>query len=307
MLRKHSIGIGLSAIFKPEYLLRPTQIVRRLQRSLFKIRAERLVAQLPWGWSIQVDPSEDLGKALLHLGVYDLAVSEVLWRLCDEGETTLDLGANIGYMTALLAKRVGSRGRVLCFEANPRIEIELQNNVANWREVVGGAVIQVFGLALSDCEGSVQFQLPLEESHNRGTGRVVEESACDLSTASFISVPSSTLDRCLDGLSTVGVAKMDVEGHEEKVLRGSRQVLQDRRIRDWVFEHHSAYPSEVTKLFEKNGYSIFQIKKGFFRPELLKGSIPIARSTWMPQSFIATLDAARAISRMKCGGWQCLA
>lgn len=299
----------LTAILKPEYLLRPRQLLRRLYWSIFQPRTPRLVTTLPWGWPIEVDPNEVHGKPLLHLGVYDLAVSETLWRLCDAGETALDLGANIGYMTALLARRVGRAGRVLSFEAHPAVAAELQANVSRWQTLIGDAVIQVRAVALSDSEGTVRLELPPDFfTGNRGLGRVIADDAngAPVSNSSVVSVPSTTLDACLTGISQVGVAKMDVEGHEEAVLRGAEQALRDRRIRDWVFEHHPVYPSAVTDVFERHGYQVFQIQKQFFKPALIVAATPIKRSFWNAQSFLATLDAERALQRLQSPGWQSL-
>jgi hypothetical protein len=137
-------------------------------------------------------------------------------------------------------------------------------------------------------------------------GRVVDGERIDSQNHAVSYVPCSTLDRCLNSSDNVGVAKMDVEGHEEKVLRGGRQILERHRVRDWVFEHHSTDPSDLTNLFERYGYRTFQIKKQFLKPALVEGPKPIARSFWMPQSFLATLDSERALNRMKPWGWQCL-
>jgi FkbM family methyltransferase len=265
-----------------------------------------LVTQLPWGWPIQVDPTDSIGNALLRLGVYDLAVSEVLWRLTDEAETTLDIGANLGYMTALLAKRVGSRGLVLCFEPEPENAAELSRNAARWCPIIGDAVIQLFSLALSECDGTVTLERPPGFTHNRGTGRIVVKTQPEISRGSLVSVPCSTLDRCLQGFGNIGIAKMDVEGHEEAVLRGGHLSLRSHRVRDWVFEHHGAYPSAVTDLYEANGYRVFVIGRRFWKPLLLDPSTPIVRSPLMPQSFLATLDADRAKRRMGRVGWECL-
>jgi protein-L-isoaspartate O-methyltransferase len=95
---------------------------------------------------IDIDPNELQGKALLNQGVYDLAVFEEIWRLCDKGETALDIGANIGIMTALLAHRVGSSGKVLCFEADPAIRTELQANTFRWNAILGASVIDIIPL-----------------------------------------------------------------------------------------------------------------------------------------------------------------
>ncbi len=291
--------MSITALLKPEYLFRPTQLARRLYWSLRRRPPERMVTRLSWGWPIEVVPEELHGKALLHLGICDLAVSEVLWRLCDPGETALDIGANIGIMTALLAYRVGRTGKVISFEADPTVGMDLQANVARWEAFVGKEAIRVILRALSDSEGSVRFESSPQPSLNRGLGRVVQDNGSEAAAGTMLTVPCSTLDSCLDGVAAIGVAKMDVEGHEEAVLHGGRNTLESRRVRDWVVEHHSAYPSAITDLFESHGYQLFWIRKKFFGPELVDVSTALPRLIWEPQSILATLDVDRVSDRLR--------
>lgn len=298
--------MGLRSLCRPEYVLRPTQLFRRLYRSVASRRSGPESIRLPWGWPIEVSQNDDIGAAVLKVGVYDLVVSEAIWRLCDAGETAIDIGANLGYMTSLLARRVGSRGRVFCFEAHPEVVKDLEANVARWRPLVGDDVIKIFNLALSDRAGSIRFGTSSDFHFNRGVGRVVGPTEAVGANGSVFEVPCSPLDNFLQQTPRVGVVKIDVEGHEEAVIRGSRQAIESGRIRDWIFEHHDAYPSRVTELFEANGYRIFQIHRKFRKPILVDSAEPRSGSDCDPPSFLATLDTDRAIARMQPAGWYSL-
>jgi FkbM family methyltransferase len=298
--------VNWRSLFKPEYLCRPTQFVRRLAFGVVPPRRGRVTASVPWGWDIEVRSDEDLGRSILLLGVYDLVVSEAIWRLTDAGESALDIGANIGYMTALLARRVGRSGKVLSFEAHPDIARELRGNLDRWEASTGRGVVQVFEQALSDREGTVRLEVPAGFTTNRGIARVADSSGTVEAGGALLSIPCGTLDRALVGLGPVGVAKMDVEGHEEAVLRGARGALEDRQVRDWVFEHHPSYPSPVTELFERNGYQVFQLEKRFLGPGLVPAATPATRSLWEPPNYLATLNPERALDRMRAKGWRVL-
>jgi FkbM family methyltransferase len=293
------------AAAKPEYLMNPRQFMRRLRLAVVPIRGERALVRLPWGWEIEVRCQDDIGRALIHLGIYDLVVAETLWRLCDTGESALDLGANIGAMTALLAKRLGPAGHVRCFEAHPEIIEELRSNVDRWKDA-GGAEIQIRGAALSDHAGTVQFEVPEDFNRQRGLSRVLDPENPDRIGSKVLTVPSVTLDSALEGLGDIGVAKMDVEGHEKSVLLGAKAALESRRIRDWIFEHHPAYPSAVTDLFETHGYTVLEIRRGFSKPVLTPLPTTAKRSDWEATNFLATADPARALARMEKRGWQIL-
>src|SRR5262245_30401299 len=114
---------------KPEYLLRPSQLWRRLQWHFAPANETYISVRLPWGAQIRVRPTDVIGSAIAKLGLFDLLVSESLFRLCDVGELALDIGANIGQMTSLMAVKVGPSGTVLAFEPHFEIFSELAFNV----------------------------------------------------------------------------------------------------------------------------------------------------------------------------------
>jgi hypothetical protein len=100
---------------KPEYIFQPFRIIKRLR---FR-PIGRVSALLANGTPIVVNTNEDIGRLIATLGIYDLVVSEAITRLLDPGDVAVDAGANIGYMSAIMAEQVGPDGRVMSFEPNP--------------------------------------------------------------------------------------------------------------------------------------------------------------------------------------------
>jgi FkbM family methyltransferase len=296
----------LSGLFKPEYLYRPTQLFRRIHHGLSGAGSGQVTVPLPWGWPVTVWQNETIGKSLVYLGIYDLAVSEVLWRLSDPGETALDLGANVGILTATLSRRVGPSGRVLSFEAHPRIAEELRANVAGWRDLPNAAPIEVNEVALSYREGEITFEIPYYFGGNHGVGYVNEGPSREPIPSEKVNVRCAPLDSFLCSVEQVGVAKMDVEGHEVAVLQGASESLGRGLVRDWIFEHHAHGPSALTDAFEAQGYSVFQIHKTLRHVELVPLATAVEQKTWEAQSYLATRDKERALARMARPGWQVL-
>src|SRR6266436_10220417 len=93
-------------IDKPEYLYQPAQALKRLTR-LLSAEPDSAEVVLPWGLRMRIRPREDLGRELWHKGIYDLTLCEALWRLLDRGESAIDVGANVGYTSGLMAARSG--------------------------------------------------------------------------------------------------------------------------------------------------------------------------------------------------------
>ncbi len=302
----------LSGILKPEYFYQPRLFLRRLSPFRPLSTSEFVNRQMPGGLDIRVRPLEEHGLILSTLGVIDLAVTETLWRLAEPGELVVDVGANIGYMTAILANRVSSiaGGSVWAFEAHPEIFAELKYNVEQWQKQLKNTNLEIQQIAVSDRQGIVKLKIPDSFSTNRGIASVITaEPAVALSNSKqlqTVSVKSVSLDELFPASEQIGVLKLDVEGHELYVLKGAVNLLQAQRIRDCVFEEHGKYPTNVTLFFEEMGYSVFCLKRQFFGPALLAPQSEVSRTKWLPTSFLATQQPERAMSRLKARGWQSL-
>ena len=288
-------------ILKPEYVYQPRKLWARLfgRTPAAPGWSEH---RLPWGWPILARGDEVHGGMLRTLGVVDLPVTEVLWRLTDAGETAVDVGANIGCMFAALALRVRPNGAVWGFEPQPEIFRYLEKNVQEWRAGASGVAMQLRALALSDVAGVAKLSLP-DSGVNDGLASIVDRSGGE---ARVIDVQTATLDAFFPEPATIGVLKVDVEGHEARVLGGARALLETRRVRDILFEEHASYPSPVCRLLESAGYGVFRIQRRFRGPVLLAADSPVPRTAWEPTSFLATIEPARALARTRPRGWRVL-
>ena len=294
---------------KPEYFHRPGQLFQRLRFALGARHATEIV-RLPWGLPLRSHPDETIGRAIATTGLYDLPVSETLWRLTDPGETAVDAGANVGHMTSILALRAGGHGQVWSFEPHPEIFAELQTNAASWPAAIGLSKIHLKQLALSDHTGTGWLTTEAHFAQNRGTAALAPPTASDAAVGESsrkFSVPLSTLDEVLGENQTVGVLKIDVEGHELGVLQGARRLLEAGKIRDLVFEDHAAFPTPTTEFLSARNYSLFRIEKKFSGPALSSPESTSAAPAWVPPSYLATKNPDRALERMRPRGWRCLA
>ena len=265
--------------------------------------AGAVTVRLPWGATIRCRSRDAIGLSLQQLGVFELGVAETLWRLADPGELAVDVGGNIGQMTAIFAHRVGATGRVMVFEPNAHVRADLEFNVEVWRRA--GCEITLHPEALSDHDGEGVLILPAFYEWNQGTAFVAPGASAH-GQETQMHVTLARLDRFLTRGERVGVAKIDVEGHEPAVLRGASQALAEHRIRDIVYEAHQGYPDAASALLESEGYHIFAVGSGFLGPRCrpaLEG--PVA-ARWESPSYLATLDPGRARARLHPRGWRVL-
>ena len=202
---------------------------------------------------------DDISHSLYWLGDFDPWVGATLRKLARPGEIALDIGANIGVTALELARAVGPQGRVFCFEPMPENLHHLRANV----DANATANIEVEPVALSDVDGQARFNFnstfpgrstvgPLDPSAPAGTVRV-------------LAFDTWAHER---GFDHFGVAKIDVEGHEEKVFAGMAKTLAGQKIESFLFERHlppNTQSDAVIRLLEASGYDVFRIFKGPLR------------------------------------------
>jgi FkbM family methyltransferase len=282
---------------KPYYLFQPRALARRLGVTLhvrkISLHVER---RLPWGLPLRYRTDDEIGRTIERFGIYDLPVCELIWRLLDPGETAVDIGANIGHMTGLMALQAGTHGRVLAFEPHREIFTELAANVERWRrDTADLASIDLHRVAVTSVAGERVLRVGPEFATNRGTARL------DNSVAGM-TVRAETLDKFM-GQADIGVLKVDVEGHELEVFKGSVNLLAQRRIRDIVFEDWADHPTPVTTFLREAGYAVLGVDQTLFGVHLQSPEFRPGRRAHSAPNYLATLDPQRALDRASQVGW----
>ena len=294
----------LRRVAKPEYVYRPSQIARRLARGPRSHWREEAVIDLPWGHRLIVRPGDDIGSALWRFGVYDLLVTELIWCLGEFGDQMLDIGANIGYMSSVMSGRIGPDGRVYAFEPIPSLFNDLTSNISLWpfQNVTGRP------FALSDRTGDAEILLPRMFERNHGIATLQTDTPFVLDGVSErLVIQAVRYDDLDESRRSIGVAKIDVEGHELHVLRGAARSLDAHRIRDLIYEDHTDFPNETSRLLEDFGYTIFTTHRTFGGARIHEsGSGERSQSGFDPPSMLATLDPTRAKRRLSHRGWAAL-
>ncbi|GEM_PF-271133 len=301
------------ALNKPEYWFRPSQLLRRAQITWGRYSQGAPVdVRLPWGIKLAINPRETIGKSLLTLGVYELAVSETLWRLTDVGDSCLDIGANIGYTTSLLAARAEKSGKVFSFEPHPVVFTRLEANLQSMVEGRNGqnyspVILVQYAIGASDDE--VELFEPEGFKENEGIASLANVTRQPIAGEIKHRVHLRRLDTIFHGDESFGVVKIDVEGAELEVLHGAERLLARRKIRDIVVEDFQPFPSETSALLHRYGYRIYRLVKTISGPVIWNPSDHSVKNVslpWESVNYLATLDPDRALVRFRQRGWLCL-
>lgn len=203
-----------------KHLLRQSHLVRRIH-----------------GYRLRLDLHDPgLSRDVAIRGTREEQMKYLLERELGPGNVVLDIGANIGYYTAMIGNLVGQSGQVYAMEPEPRNYALLQDNVRlNGME----AWVETFNVAASDARGTARlfvseysnlntlFPEGYDGVHTPGvTGQVVEIEATDLS--SF-----------LEGRRPVDLLRMDIEGAEVEVLNGLAPAVESGLFSGMIlFEVH---------------------------------------------------------------------
>jgi FkbM family methyltransferase len=289
-------------VWKPWFVYRPTQILRRAVAALSHPSAGYQPLRTSWGATLLADPTKAIGLSIATTGVYDLAVSEALARLIAPGDTVIDAGANVGYMTVLASVAAGPQGRVLAFEPHPELFAVVQQNVDAARRRFRIARTELHNLALGSRRGAAELLLPTDFGINDGIGRI---ASADAVGGRSLRVSMDTLDTLL-GDDSAAVLKLDVEGFELEVLRGAVRALETRRIRHIVFEDHAVDESEVVRLLRDAEYRVYSLGWTMRGPSLSPVEHGSSATVYEAPNFVASIEPDQVLERCGRKGWTVL-
>ncbi|MFM1556355.1 MAG: FkbM family methyltransferase [Limisphaerales bacterium] len=195
------------------YLLRPWPL-RPLAN--WAIR-QLLPAQVNFGEAVVVlNPDDPVVSGALHFGVYEKAETKFFQTACREGMTFLDVGANIGYYTALAARAVGPNGKIIALEPDPESFKYLEQTIA----ANGTENVQAFPVAASDAPATLPLYISAD---NRGDNRLYAPGE----SRPQVEVKAVATDSILaeNKIETIDLIKIDVQGYEPKVIAGLRDTI----------------------------------------------------------------------------------
>lgn len=175
---------------------------------------------------------------LIMNGYWESWITQALLRL-KPGITCVDIGANHGYFTMVLADLCG--GQVVAFEPQKELAnmIRMSADVCGFRDTV-----RVITGVVGDKVGFANLHKPEGEPENLGAVWCTENSA------------GSTMMFTLDGVipEDVGFIKMDAEGFEPQIWKGMQRHLQSRptilmEFTPGRYEDASGFLDEIEKCY----------------------------------------------------------
>lgn len=157
-------------------------------------------------------------------------------QLVKQGMTVLDIGAHVGYYSRLASDLVGPNGRVIAFEPHPRNFQYLERNTSSLTNITRLPVAlaaeegtaELYDYLMMSASGSLNYDAQLRDTQLAQTSQndLAPRMDADFEPQIY-TVRTASADDLLaeQGIDTVDVIKMDIEGAELGALRGLQQTI----------------------------------------------------------------------------------
>ena len=215
---------------------------------------------------INVDTASKIEYRMLFHGYHQPEIATLIRRIVKPGHVCMDLGANIGSDTLLMAFAAGPEGRVIGLEPHPQLAARLRENLQLNR--LGN--VTVVEAAISDSDGTAALYTFPDGSYNQGVSGLTP----DADSAGQIPVRTVTgpaLLKRLD-LPACDLVKIDVQGYEMTALEQLADFIQRHRPH-LIFEWHKACWQQCGRdirdaigLVSGWDYTLYYIKDDLTRP-----------------------------------------
>lgn len=205
---------------------------------------------------MHIRPERLIDARIFFTGDYEPEVKQIFKALIREGQTVLDVGANIGVHTLFFSTLVGGHGKVISCEPSKANQRALADNIV----LNGFTNIELLPYALG-LKDETLYLNSNNDDKNPGAFSIAaggnEAVVCKQGDALLSSM----------GIDKVDFIKVDVEGYEWFVLQGLQQSIQSMRPKI-MFEFDDNYQQRAHKegtdllnLIRSWGYQLFVIKE----------------------------------------------
>ncbi|MDR2697204.1 MAG: FkbM family methyltransferase [Holophagales bacterium] len=228
--------------------------------SLFAFPAIYGANKCRYGQMVYPARDEYVGRSLSLYGEFSEGEAEIFKAIVNPGDIVIEVGANIGAHTVLLARLAGQAGAVLAFEPQPVLFQTLcanltLNNIVNVRaERFGlGSRTQVLHIPILDYGAKFNFGGLSLDLFDEG-----------------IAIPIKRLDAF--GIQQCAFIKIDVEGMEHQVIEGGANTIYNLRPLMYVENDRKEKSPALIQLLLAMDYSLWWHLTPFYREDNFAGN-----------------------------------
>ncbi len=250
---------------KTKTKIRLASVISRLIvffRSLFGRGHRAIVLRNGITWDL--DLNEGIDFSIYLLGMFERSTVNTYKKLLLPGNTVLDIGANMGAHTLLMAHAIGTHGKVFAFEPTQYAYLKLVRNVS--LNPVLAKRIHIEQMMLSDRD-NLSPSPALYSSWKLTTPRVLRHPKHLGELMDTAGARTEQLDDFVNrlNLNRIDFIKIDVDGNECTVLRGAQRVLKIFRPKilmefmPYGLEESGHSLKELMAILKSAGYKILSV------------------------------------------------
>jgi len=211
---------------------------------------KELMAELTEGLRFWFNSSDrEMGVSMAH-GLYEPESVELMKKIIRPGMNCLDIGAQSGYYTCLMASIVGENGKVYAFEPMPSNYKLLVKNI---EENKFQNRVKTYQIACSNEKRTMEARAV---SNMYVLGKVDGGEKVTVNTTRLDDVINERID----------VIKIDIEGHEPAAIEGMKSIIQrDRPIimseinEYWLRTCSNSSGNKFVEILNSLGYEVFNV------------------------------------------------
>ena len=210
------------------------RLIRKMLKMVYPIKQPhsslRTVIEYDEGL-INVDTSLIDEYEILFFYNYEVTITRLIKHIVKPGDLCLDIGANVGAITLVMAFATGGDGRVIAIEPQPSIVDRLKANI----ELNRLDNVSIIAAALSDTAGKAVLYAAEEHHSNQGLSSL--KPSLDVTREILIEKITGKMLQQQIGDQLCSFIKIDVEGHDFIVLSGLAGIIAKHRPHV-IFEYH---------------------------------------------------------------------
>lgn len=211
--------------------------------------------------TVKYHPEYAVWYDFLYYGCGNLAIRNIMESTLRSGDTFIDVGANIGCLSAVALSLVGTAGKVHSFEPAPHYHALL----AELAQLNPNHCLVTYPCALGEQNASGSLSLSRDNISNNS---LIPQAVGSLDDQT-ITVPIRRLDDILleRGLHNIALIKIDTEGYEPAVLHGLETYFRQTDDRPAIlcelnppaYETQNTSAGELAGWMRRWGYDIFSV------------------------------------------------
>jgi FkbM family methyltransferase len=247
-------------ILKNFFLKRKEKTQEELFDKLCEILVEDLVINVEEFQGIfSISPYSDLFRRIMIFGEYEPKLVKACLDNLDNNYDVIDVGSNIGFYTVLFAKNT-TKGKVLSIEPTKNALARLHKNIC--LNKISEQTIVFEGVATNYIgHADIKTVFGKEEYSTLG---IMEHPSILKDQFNLQKVEASSIDELTNRYSlTPKFIKIDVEGLEELVLDGAKEVLNKYRpvilleLSSYLLKLNGSSSEKVISMLKSHNYDVF--------------------------------------------------